>query len=319
MSNKKGPQPKKYDPKKDPEILKGTGFEIGKCSPGMSDLMRRMYQVRIDCGQFEDDDAKKRAEEAQKNGLKKLDAFEIKKVDMDRLLRDVMLNLEDKENGGDEQVNKNLIKNLSKVDKLFKEMQQMHEDAKNRKNRWTSVALPKELREQREKDLTAIQQCIQKIKAHQKKLLMGGKEDTKLDIKKPTFGGVDDFVKESKKQIEIPTLDISDGLRQIEEAKKRQNQLLDQLDNQLNTIQNIANEIGLELDKQAIMLDKMSVDVDKYNEKLGHLNSDLDKAIEQVGGGTRLMIIGIILIIIIALIGILYLVISNYVQIPQIK
>jgi len=314
----KQPKPKKYEPKKDPEILKGTGFEIGKCSPGMSDLMRRLYEVRISCGQFDDDEAKKNAEEMQKHGLKKLDAFEIKKVDMDRLLRDVLLNLEDKMNGGDEQINKQLIKNLSKVDKLFKEMQQMHEDAKNKKHRWAKASLPKEMREQREKDLAAIQQCIQKIKAQQKKLLMGGKEDKKLDLKKPTFGGVDDLVNESKKPIELPTIDISDGLRQIEENKKKQDQLLDVLSGQLDEIQNIADNIGLELDKQAIMLDKMSVDVDKHNETLGKLNQDLDKAIQQVGGGTRLMIIGIILIIIIALIGVLYLVISNYVQIPKI-
>jgi len=315
----KQPKPQKYEPKKDPEVLKGTGFEIGKCSPGMSDLMRRLYEVRIGCGQFDDDEARKNAEEAQRNGLKKLDAFELRKVDMDRLLRDVLLNLEDKMNGGDEQVNKNLIKNLSKVDKLFKEMQQMHEDAKNKKSRWAKTPLPKEMREQREKDLAAIQQCIQKIKAQQKKLLMGGKEDKQMDLKKPTFGGVDDLVKESKKPIELPSIDISDGLRQIEDNKKKQDKLLDVLSNQVDEIQNIADQIGLELDKQAILLDKMSVDVDKHNATLGKLNTDLDKAIQQVGGGTRLMVIGIILVVIIALIGVLYLVISNYVQIPTVK
>jgi len=309
------PKPKKFEEKKNPEALQGTGFEIGKCTPGMSDLMRRLYEVRIGCGQFDDDDARKNAEEMQKNGLKRLDAFEIKKVEMDRLLRDVLLNLEDKENGGDEQVNKNLIKNLSKVDKLFKEIQQIHEDAKNKKSMWSKNNYPKEMREQREKDIAAIQQCIQKIKNQQKKLLMGGKEDTKLDIKKPTFGGVDDFVKDSKKAIELPTIDISDGLKQIEDNKREQGRLLDVLGNQIDTIADIANSIGLELDKQALMLDKMSVDVDKHNATLGNLNKDLDKAIEQVGGGTRLMVIGIILIIIIALIGVLYLVISNYVKV----
>jgi len=179
----KQPKPKKYEEQRSAEVLQGTGFEIGRCTPGMSDLMRRLYEMRIDCGQFEDDDARKRAEEMQRMGLKKLDAFEIKKVEMDRLLRDVLLNLEEKENGGDERVNKNLIKNLSKVDKLYKEMQQMHEDAKNKKKAWSKAKLPAELREQREKDLQAIQQCIQKIKSQQKKLLMGGKEDKNLTSK----------------------------------------------------------------------------------------------------------------------------------------
>jgi len=91
---------------------------------------------------------------------------------------------------------------------------------------------------------------------------------------------------------------------------------LDQLSNQVDTIADIANAIGLELDKQALMLDKMSADVDKHNATLGHLNEDLDKAIQSVGGGTRLMICGCILIILIALVGILYLVISAYVRIP---
>lgn len=315
----KQPKPEKYTEKKNPEVLLGTGFEFGRCTPGMSDLMRRLYQVRIDCGQFDDDEARKNAEEMQRNGLKKLDKFELKKVEMDRLLRDVILNLEEKENGGDEQVNKNLIKNLSKVDKLFKEMQQMHEDAKNKKSKWANNTLPKEMREQRDKDLAAIQQCIQKVKAQQKKLLMGGKEDKPLDIKKPTFGGVDDFVKGPKAAIEPPTIDISDGLRQIEENKKLQDKLLDQIGEQVDVLQDIANNIGLELDKQAKMLDKMSEDVDKHNATLGNLNKDLDKAIEQVGGGTRLMIVGIILIVLIALVGVLYLVISQYVQIPQVK
>jgi methyl-accepting chemotaxis protein len=312
----KQPKPKKFEEKKNPEVLNGTGFEIGKCTPGMSDLMRRLYEVRIDCGQFDDDEARKNAYEMQKNGLKKLDAFEIKKVDMDKLLRDVLLNLEDKANGGDEQVNKNLIKNLTKVDKLFKEMQAMHEDAKNRKNRWAKTALPDDLRQQREKDLEAIQQCIQKIKAQQKKLLMGGKEDKKIDAKKPKFDNVDDFVKGSKQPIELPTIDISDGLRQIEENKRKQNELLDVLDGQVNQLADIANSIGLELDKQALMLDKMAVDVEKHNATLSNLNKDLDKAIEQVGGGTRLIICGCILIILIALIGVLYLVISAFVKIP---
>jgi len=90
--------------------------------------------------------------------------------------------------------------------------------------------------------------------------------------------------------------------------------MLDVISGQVDEMQQIANSIGLELDKQALMLDKMSVDVDKHNESLSKLNTDLDKAIQQVGGGTRLLIVGIILIIIIAIIGVLYLVISTYVQ-----
>jgi methyl-accepting chemotaxis protein len=317
MSKNKEPKPKKFEEQQTAEVLQGTGFEFGRCTPGMSDLMRRLYMMRISCGQFDDDDARKRAEEMQRLGLKKLDAFEIKKVEMDRLLRDVLLSLEEKENGGDERVNKNLIKGISKCEKLFKEMQALHEDAKQKKKAWAKAKLPAELREQREKDLTAIQECIKKIKSRQKKILMG-KDDKEFDNKKPTFGGVDDFVKGEKQPIELPSIDISDGLRQIEENKKKQDDLLDKLADRVDVIADIANNIGLELDKQALMLDKMTADVEKHNATLSHLNEDLDKAIQQVGGGTRLMICGCIIIILIALVGILYLVISAYVRIPTI-
>ncbi|KAL0482873.1 hypothetical protein AKO1_014171 [Acrasis kona] len=300
--------------KESQEALEGTGFEIGSCTPGMSDLMRRLYEVRIDCGQFEDEEMRRKADEAAKNGLKRLDLFEQKKYNMDKLLRQVIEQLETKERGGDELNNKALIKNIMKVEKLFKEMQKIHEDAKAKKALWSKVStMPEELRLQREKDLSAIEECIKSIKSRQKTLLMGGKEDKKISSKKPKFDNVDDLVKQER-QIEIPTLDISEGLAQIEANKKRLDNQLDLLDGKLDTLADIANSIGLELDKQALMLDKMSADVDKYNAKLGHLNKDLEKAVAAVGGGTRLMVCGIIIIVLIALVGILYLVISYVVK-----
>jgi hypothetical protein len=183
--------------------------------------------------------------------------------------------------------------------------------AKNKKGVWSKIRIGNEVIEQRERDLVSIRDCLAKFKRAHVYVMTGRKE---RKIENPAFGNVDDFLNQKKEiAIEMPTVDITDGLKQIQDTKKRQEVLLDLIGNHLDQITTIANEIGTSLDDQVRMLDSMDKDVEKYTNQVNGLNTSLDKTISAIGGGTKLIMFGCVLIVIIAVVGIMYLVISSMV------
>lgn len=290
-------------------------FDYSRSAPGMADLMRRLYQVRIDCGAIQVDTDAEELRKEQMKTLKKMDTFERLKVEMKELLDETRGFLEDRARGDDDAIlRKNLIKNMKAIDALYKDIEKVQIDACQKKGIWGSrVKMTPELKLQRDNDLKLIHQHIQQVKKEHKRLLMGKSksDDDKKKKKKVEFDSVDDMKDMSQKE-ELPQIDISAGLEQIQENKKLQDQMLDKLLEQVGTMGALAQEISDELDIQLVMLDKLQSDVDKHLHTIGGVNKNMDKLIEEAGGSTKLLIVGILLIVVIALVGIGFLFLKVY-------
>ncbi|EFC38594.1 predicted protein [Naegleria gruberi] len=292
-------------------------IDLFRTSPGMADLFRRLYQIRIDCGEVVDNNMDKQKQiemqEFQKK-LKKLDKFERQKVMVKQAIdqAESLLQQKKKQSGTDARLNNDINKAISKMDKEMKELDKIHQEALNKKLLWKEIQMPVELRKQRESDIKNFRDYIKFVKAEHKKLLTGMMDDDDDDIPRRDvkFESIDNL---QKAKNEVPTVDISEGLEQIEQAKRQQEEKIDILLNQIQKIGGIANSISDELDKQAQLLDKMSSDVDKYNKQLDDTNKRMVEAIEKAGGATRLLIILIILIVIVALLGIGWLLLELFV------
>jgi len=125
--------------------------------------------------------------------------------------------------------------------------------------------------------------------------------------------GLGDLTNNDKEDEGIPEIDISEGLKQIEEQKKKFEEGLKKINNQLDTLTNIAVDMGNELDKQKELLETIDQDVNKYNAKLGKLNERMDLALQKAGGSTRMIIVVIGMIICLVLLVVLYIVFEVYI------
>ena len=196
----------------------------------------------------------------------------------------------------------------------MKDLEKIHLEAVNKKSIWKDVSMPVEMRKQREADIKNFKDYIKFVKAEHRKLLTGvldGDDDQESSNKgQVKFDSIDSL---QKAKNEVPTVDISEGLDQIEQAKRGLDEKIDILIGQMQKVGGIADSISDELDKQAHLLDKMSADVDKYNKTLDDTNKRLAEAIEKAGGATRLMICFCVLIIIIALLGVGWLLLEIFV------
>lgn len=181
-------------------------------------------------------------------------------------------------------------------------------------NLW-QVKIDPEIRQQREDDVKNIGKHIENLKSANRKVTSGGKDDDSGKKKyknKAKFDDVDSMP--DAKEEELPTIDISEGLAQIEANKKKQNDLLDDIEKQVDQMAALAQGFKEELQLQEVLLNKIEKDVDKYNQQLVGLNGKLDKAIEAVGGSCRLVFILIGLIVCMAVAGIVYLAVSNAIK-----
>lgn len=103
---------------------------------------------------------------------------------------------------------------------------------------------------------------------------------------KPKFEKLEDI--DLLDSSELPTIDISSGLKQIEEQKNQQAQLLDVIERQVQQMQGLAKDYNDELQVQSKMLNKMERDVSKYQASLIGLNQRLKTAVKSAGGSCRL-------------------------------
>jgi len=72
--------------------------------------------------------------------------------------------------------------------------------------------------------------------------------------------------------------------------------------------------MGNELEKQTELLNKIEDDVGKYNEKLSKLNDRMDKALQQVGGSTRMIFLIFGMIICLVLMVVIYIVFEVWIR-----
>jgi hypothetical protein len=238
------------------------------------------------------------SKQAERQKIAKLDDFEVQKVTMDQLLKDTRNLLDEKEKGDVSEVhlNTNIAKNLSKIEKVYKKMVRMVEDAKAGVGKWNLLKkqLPEDLINKREEDLRLIKEFVDITKEKQRRLLMGGKSKKDPVTGRVVHSSIEDLKKQEK---ELPSIDISDGIRQIEDRKREQNRLLDVIDNQLDTISGVASSIHSELDIHAAMIDKLDNDADRYKKSLDQLNIRVEKIIEDTGGAPKYIIGAIISVV----------------------
>ena len=87
----------------------------------------------------------------------------------------------------------------------------------------------------------------------------------------------------------VPGIDISEGLKQIEEKKQEVQEGLKVLVEQIDKLAEHATNFGEELDKQEKLLDGIKTDVEKYDNELGKMNKTMDKVLTAVGGPFRIL------------------------------
>jgi methyl-accepting chemotaxis protein len=293
-------------------------FDYQRAAPGMADLMRRLYQVRIDCGAIEVDRSEGEAEQRLLKEMKKKDRFEQLKVEMKILLDRTRKSLEDLERDrGDAIEKQNLRKQLLDMEKLYQALDQVRKDAVMRKGRWSKGELTQELKLQRDEDMNLIKKHMDQLQDRYRVLIGLRQKKSKVQHDSTNFklSSVDDLKPvSSTKEQELPQIDISAGLEQIKENKQLQEKYIAKISEQVGVMGNIAQEMSDELDLQLNLLDRLQGDVDKHINSLGTMNKNLDKIIEEAGGSTKLAVIGICCIAIVALIGVAILLIKTAVS-----
>ncbi|KAL9647021.1 hypothetical protein ABK040_013873 [Willaertia magna] len=286
-------------------------------APGMADLFRRLYNIRVECGAIPDTEKQGKEEmERQAKALKKLDKFEKQKVYLKQAIdqAESLINQKKKSSQNDPRLNNDINKAIMKMDKEMKELDKIHNDALNKKSMvWGKVQMPTEMRKQREMDIKNFKEYIKFVKAEHRKLLTGVNDDDDDKIGKKGNVKFDSIESLEQAKNEIPTVDISEGLQQIEDLKRQQEEKIDILLGQITKIKGIAESISDELDKQSQLLDKMSEDVDLYNKTLEDTNKKLAEAIDKAGGATRLLCIACVIIIVVALLGVVWLLLELFV------
>jgi hypothetical protein len=193
----------------------------------------------------------------------KLDSFEQDKVEAVKLIKLLKDSLEALQSGDQSnETIRGMQQNISKLETLSREMGALVDNMNRKQGVWKTNSATVEMRKQREADWKEIRTTTLKIK---KKVLFTMSGGSPGSNSKPQ--SVNEFI-ESSKSIFSPDVDISEGLKQIEDLKRERDGLLGVLDNQLDTLQGISNSQGDELQKQGVILDNISNNVDKQNAML---------------------------------------------------
>jgi hypothetical protein len=197
----------------------------------------------------------------------KLDSFEQDKVEAVKLIKLLKDSLEALQSGNQSnETIRGMQQNISKLETMSREMGALVDNMNRKQGVWKTNSATVEMRKQREADWKEIRTTTLKIK---KKVLFTMSGGSPGSSSKPQ--SVNEFI-ESSKSIFSPDVDISEGLKQIEDLKRERDGLLGVLDNQLDTLQGISNSQGDELQKQGVILDNISNNVDKQNAMLKKMN-----------------------------------------------
>ncbi len=110
----------------------------------------------------------------------------------------------------------------------------------------------------------------------------------------------------------LPTIDISQQMLQLERLNKTLDEKLDIFGEKLDKLKEAAQDIGGELDRQNIMLENLEDKVEKEMQRLDALNKRVENALDAVGGSCKLICIVAIIIVIVGMVGIAAVFIINY-------
>jgi len=155
---------------------------------------------------------------------------------------------------------------------------------------------------------------VVKLKEHHRQLqeLSIGKKPEGMKFREIKSKGLDDL--NYNDCDDIPDVDISEGLKQIEEQKAQFNENLKVIAKQVGEMKGYAEAFKDELDKQTKLLDNIETDVANYNGKLSKLNERMDKALQQAGGSTRMILLVFGMIICLVLLVIIYIVFEVWIR-----
>ncbi len=207
-------------------------------------------------------------------------------------------------------------KHIREIDTLFTSLQLLQENCKSGKGVWfTTKTIPEDIKRQRDDDIILIEQHIQQLKSCNRKIDVAGKTAaTEGTISRSAnLVTVGSSLTESIQE-ELPTINISEGIKQINENKEAMNKSLDIINEQLNRLGGLAESFADELETQKRLLEKIDTDVQKYTKKVGTMNKRLHWAIKKVGGTTKLVFVAILVIVLVILFATIYIVIVSFVQ-----
>eukprot|EP01027_Heterolobosea_sp_BB2_P013551 GEZU01019540.1.p1 GENE.GEZU01019540.1~~GEZU01019540.1.p1 ORF type:complete len:272 (-),score=107.55 GEZU01019540.1:130-945(-) len=123
---------------------------------------------------------------------------------------------------------------------------------------------------------------------------------------------MDDQLPSDPTDTNLPDIDISDCMIQIKEKDQKIDAGLDQISARVKKLGQIALEMNTELKVQEQIMTDIDKSIDKNQEKIENLNRKLENALEQQGGMTRFIAVLLLIVIVLALVGVAYTVISNY-------
>jgi len=283
-------------------------------SAEMANLVARIYKVHLACGGEVDERIEQLVEEQKlkkkmANDERRLDEFEKLKVTIKKLSDEILGKIETNTQNPTPELSTQIQKLLLKLNEPFYKMQQLQRDCDNRTGVWAKIRNPRpDILEQRRKDIIAVKKHIENLRelSRGKKSIRGG------DIDKKSMGTLD-MIEDMSQEKGIPGIDISEGLRQINENNQLIDQGLAELIQQVGQIQDKANNFKDELEKQAKLLDKIEVDVKKYEAKLGNLNKKMDGILKKAGGPFKIIAIILVFIVCLGLVGALYVFAETYI------
>lgn len=279
----------------------------------LANIVVRAYKIHLSCGGEVNEEVEKMVEaqrQRKKEGddEKKLDAFERLKVDIAKECKiiDDKINIKLKEPGPE--INTQIQSKFLRVKEFVVQLEALQLNAKNTTGIWAVLKRkPKpEILDQRDEDIRNIKEYIISLQDKNR-----GTKTLKLENKSHTnVDNLEDLSGESG----IPGVDISEGIKQIEDNKRKIEEALGELISQVEKMKESAENFSQELDKQEKLLDKIGQDVEKYDKQLGELNKTMDKALAAVGGPLKIILMIIILIIVLAIIAVVYVVVEQLVK-----
>lgn len=290
-------------------------FDFAKATPGMADAMRRLYQMRIECGVPDNNNVLEKIEEKRLKALKKIDKFEYNKaILMDKIANTFVLvkeQIESKDAAKNEYRTKNNIrKNMRDIEQEFEKLKELQTNVKKSTGIWSKIPGDPKIIESREKDIKNISLHIEHLKKNVRRSQLIDKKDDKKNKIQIKVQDVDELPNDTAE--ELPTVDISEGLEQIEQNKKKINSILTVIESQVDQMQQMAHDMHDELETQSKLLTQMEKDVDTYIKSLDTLNTRLADAIEKNGGVCKLIAFAILIIICLSVAGTIYFAVSNF-------
>lgn len=264
-------------------------FDFERAAPGMADMFRRLYTIRVDCG-MQDSDAETKEEQDKKLAKQQMTAYEYKKYCLVQELRKLRTLVMD----SDSDMN---IAKKNQIRRMLRECKEALQTLQDAPKEQPTTATQK-----KQHEVHVLQHELEQITFMFRRSQLLGAENPKKLL--PPSTSTDPTALENAQQDELATIDISEGLKQVQEQKDKQDQILEMIARQTMQMKELAVSYHDELKLQLKKLNKLDKDVEVYNAKLLGLNDQMHRTVASLGGEIRLicLVFGAFFVLLIALI-----------------